>query len=247
METFFKENIEGRGCEDVLFSWVNCDCVAANILFFRRMLAIQKKYQSACNIIKNDIYIKHLIIDNEWADLVNAHDVLVWISIEGPKKIYGKAYGKSYQRTMLAIDALRRYQLLFNARVRINSINAGYAQEMYSFLTRYVGVHFIQFIPFLGPGEMDIGVRVSSVTPTEWGIFILDVFEEWLGNEAGFVQVNLSDAARAQFSNPCLDHFFADPVWENRHERAEGYDRLRQRDEFLYSMQSRNWKSCVSL
>ncbi|CAM4027352.1 hypothetical protein RABR111495_24160 [Rahnella bruchi] len=247
METFFRENIEERGCEDVLFSWVNCDYLATNILFLRRILAIQKKYHPSGNIIKNDIYINYLIIDSEWAELLDAHNFLVWISLEGPKKIYGKAYRKNYQRTMLAVDALQRYQLLFNARVSINSISAGYAEEIYAFLTRYVGVHFINFLPFLGPDETDMGVKASSVTPAEWGVFILDVFEEWLSNEVGFVQVNLSDAARAQFPNPCLDLFFADPVWKNRHERSERYDRLRQRGEFFYSLQNQNWKSCISL
>jgi uncharacterized protein len=48
------------------------------------------------------------------------------------------------------------------------------------------------------PGDLDSIVTDWSVDPDDWGRFLIAVFEEWVNNDLGRVQVNLFETAVAQ-------------------------------------------------
>lgn len=130
----------------------------------------------------------------------------------------------TFEKVMAGVAALKRHQVPFNALVTVNRTNARFPLEVYRFLTRELGATYIQFnpcvepvdfkhtapqfwrddtIPLTGsrrarPGDLDSIVTDWSVDPDDWGRFLIAVFEEWVNNDLGRVQVNLFETAVAQ-------------------------------------------------
>lgn len=130
----------------------------------------------------------------------------------------------TFAMVMKGVEALKRHQVPFNALVTVNRTNAQHPLEVYRFLTRELGATYIQFnpcvepvdfkstapqfwrddsIPITGtrrakPGDLDSIVTDWSVDPDDWGSFLIAVFEEWVNNDLGRVQVNLFETAVAQ-------------------------------------------------
>ncbi|MHA6313720.1 anaerobic sulfatase maturase [Pantoea sp. USHLN298] len=130
----------------------------------------------------------------------------------------------TFEKVMEGVAALKRHQVPFNALVTVNRTNARFPLEVYRFLTRELGATYIQFnpcvepvdfkqtapqfwrddtIPVIGtrrarPGDLDSIVTDWSVDPDDWGRFLIAVFEEWVNNDLGRVQVNLFETAVAQ-------------------------------------------------
>ncbi|MFT4270296.1 MAG: anaerobic sulfatase maturase [Pantoea sp.] len=130
----------------------------------------------------------------------------------------------TFDKVMEGVAALKRHQVPFNALVTVNRTNARFPLEVYRFLTRELGATYIQFnpcveprefqqtaphfwrddsIPVTGtrrahPGDLDSIVTDWSVDPDDWGRFLIKVFEEWVNNDLGRVQVNLFETAVAQ-------------------------------------------------
>ncbi|GAB6164423.1 anaerobic sulfatase maturase [Thermostilla marina] len=121
-----------------------------------------------------------------------------------------------------ALDRLRLHKTPFNALVCVHRANAERGREVYRFL-RGRGVRHIQFIPIVVPtaaaaatvrrfaptSELDIDrlpeaaehidgcpVLDFSVTPEQYGRFLIDVFEQWLADrDVGRVFVRDFDQA----------------------------------------------------
>lgn len=130
----------------------------------------------------------------------------------------------TFEKVMAGVAALKRHNVPFNALVTVNRTNARFPLEVYRFLTRELGATYIQFnpcvepvdfkqtapqfwrddtIPVTGtrrarPGDLDSIVTDWSVDPDDWGRFLIAVFEEWVNNDLGRVQVNLFETAVAQ-------------------------------------------------
>jgi len=130
----------------------------------------------------------------------------------------------TFDKVMAGVDALKRHGVPFNALVTVNRTNARFPLDVYRFVTRELGATYVQFnpcvepvdfkqtapqfwhddvIPVTGsrrahPGDLDSIVTDWSVDPDDWGRFLIAVFEEWVNNDLGRVQVNLFETAVAQ-------------------------------------------------
>ncbi|HAT1610747.1 TPA: anaerobic sulfatase maturase [Raoultella planticola] len=130
----------------------------------------------------------------------------------------------TFEKVMRGAETLKRHGVPFNALVTVNRTNAQYPLEVYRFITRELGATYVQFnpcvepvhfrqtapqfwhdntIPVTGtcrahPGDLDSIVTDWSVDPEDWGTFLIAVFEEWVNNDLGRVQVNLFETAVAQ-------------------------------------------------
>jgi uncharacterized protein len=127
----------------------------------------------------------------------------------------------TFDKVMKGVEVLKKYQVPFNALVTVNRTNARFPLEVYRFMTQALGATYVQFnpcvepvdfkstapqfwredtIPVTGtrcakPGDLDSIVTDWSVEPEDWGKFLIAVFEEWVNNDLGRVQVNLFETA----------------------------------------------------
>jgi uncharacterized protein len=121
---------------------------------------------------------------------------------------------------MRGLEHLRAAGVQFNTLTTVHAANAGHGGEVYRFLRDQCGSRFIQLIPIVERvvGETAGGtvpwsswrdrplyrqrgqaVTGRSITGTQYGRFLIDVFEEWVRRDVGTVFVQTFDVALANW------------------------------------------------
>ncbi|CAH0528403.1 Anaerobic sulfatase-maturating enzyme [Allocatenococcus thiocycli] len=229
LEAFVKSYIESQDGEQIVFSWQGGEPTLLGLDYFRKVVELQKKYKPSGIRIENDLQTNGILLNDEWCEFLLANNFLVGLSIDGPEELHDK-YRKTrsgkptFHLVMKAVEKLQRHGVLFNALVTVNRHNVKYPVEIYRFLTRELGVTYIQLapvveandfhttapqfwneqmIPVIGselakPGHPMSVVTDWSVDPDDWGKFLSEMFVEWVNNDLGRVLVNLFETAVAQ-------------------------------------------------
>ena len=102
----------------------------------------------------NTIQTNGTLIDDEWAAFFKEHDVLVGLSIDGPRELHD-AYrvdkgGKgSFDRVMSGLGFLQKHGVDWNALTTIHAANGEHGLAVYRFLRDEAGARFMQFIPII--------------------------------------------------------------------------------------------------
>lgn len=178
------------------FGWQGGEPLLAGKEFFRRALALQKQYQQPGQVITNGLQTNGTLIDPEWCDLLKEHDFLVGISLDGTPQWHDSfrrdgAGEPTFHRAWAGLEMLRQRGVEFNVLVTLNSANASHAGDIYRYFVNR-GVRYLQFIPILERNS-DGTPTDYSCTPTQFGRFMLDVFEIWAARDVGRVSERLID------------------------------------------------------
>ncbi|MCL4113330.1 UNVERIFIED_CONTAM: hypothetical protein GTU68_054383 [Idotea baltica] len=219
LEAFIKSYIESHDGEEVVFSWQGGEPTLLGLDYFKKIVELQRKHAKTGMRIENDLQTNGLLLNKDWCEFLVEHSFLVGLSIDGPEFIHDK-YRKTrsgkptFKRVIQAVNLMKEYKVPFNALVTVNRFNSQYPLEVYRFLTRELGVTYIQFSPCVEPrsfekiaphfwklakpGNLMSVVTDWSVDASEWGKFLVAVFNEWVNNDFGRVLVNLFETAVAQ-------------------------------------------------
>ncbi len=142
------------------FAFQGGEPTVAGLPFFRRVVALQRKYNDRKLTIHNAIQTNGLAIDREWAEFLAEHRFLVGVSLDGPRDVHDAVRVDTrergtFDRVMAAIGHLRSARADFNVLSVVTGWSARHAEKIYRFL-RKEGFGFLQFIPCLDPlGEAD--------------------------------------------------------------------------------------------
>lgn len=124
-----------------------------------------------------------LLIDAAWAEWFAKNQVLVGISLDGPKSIHDR-YRKDHQgngtfdRVMAAIDLLKQYKVDYNILCVVHGASAYKAKKIYEFY-RKNDMNYHQYIECLDPLEAARGSFEYSLTPARYETFLKDLFDVW--------------------------------------------------------------------
>ena len=227
LEAFIKSYIESHDGEEVVFSWQGGEPTLLGLDYFKKIVELQRKHAITGMRIENDLQTNGLLLNKDWCEFLVEHSFLVGLSIDGPElySINTARSGKpTFKRVIQAVNLMKEYKVPFNALVTVNRFNSQYPLEVYRFLTRELGVTYIQFSPCVEPRSFEkiaphfwkenmqpgVGSELAkpgnlmsvvtdwSVDASEWGEFLVVVFNEWVNNDFGRVLVNLFETAVAQ-------------------------------------------------
>ena len=200
LEAHVKNYIESQpvGCREVTFGWQGGEPTLRGLDFFRQAVALQQKYARPGMKIINTLQTNGVLINDNWAAFLKQHEFLVGISIDGDEELhdhYRKTRsGKgSYRQVVQGLQMLQKHQVDTNVLTVIQNHNGDHGKRVYRHL-KQLGVRFIQFIPIVEP-EKGKGVSERSVSPEQFGQFMVDVFEEWRKGDIGKVYVSHFDNA----------------------------------------------------
>lgn len=155
----------------------------AGLEFYRKSLALQKKYAPVGLRVENSIQTNGYRIDKEWAKFFADNQFLVGISLDGTRKTHD-AYRRSpsgegtFFRIMETIDLLNRYQVEYNILTVVHRQTAARIKEIYTFYKKHQ-FRYLQFIPCLDPIGETGGQYEYSLTPEQYGTFLKDLFKLW--------------------------------------------------------------------
>jgi uncharacterized protein len=226
LETYIRQLIEAHaGMPEVTIAWQGGEPTLMGLDFFGRSVELAEQYRQPGQRIVHTIQTNGVLLDGEWASFFREHDVLVGLSIDGPRELHD-AYrvdkgGKgTFDRVMRGLAALREGGVEFNTLTTLHAANAEHALEVYRFLRDECGSRFHQYIPIIErvsdprvdgrapwsswrdrPLYVQEGAHVTdrSVTADQYGRFLVDVFEEWVRRDVGTVFVQMFDVALANW------------------------------------------------
>ena len=226
LEAYVKQLIEAHaGVPEVAIAWQGGEPTLMGVDFFRRSVELAEECLQPGQRAAYTIQTNGTLLDEEWAAFFKDNDFLVGISIDGPRELHdtyrvNKAGKGSFDQVMRGLSLLNDTGVDWNALTTVHAANGDRGREIYRFLRDECGARFIQFIPiiervaeaaedgtvpwkswrdrplYVQEGEVVTG---RSVSPAQYGRFLVDVFEEWVRRDVGEVYVQMFDVALANW------------------------------------------------
>ena len=222
LETYIRQLLESHRRPQITVAWQGGEPTLMGLDFFKRSVELVEQYRRPGQTVQYTFQTNGILLNDEWCAFFKKHDVLVGLSVDGPRELHD-AYrvdrgGRgTFDRVMQGWRYLRRHQVEFNILCTVNAANQAHGRAVYQFFRDELGATWIQFIPIverataetlqianLGWGDRpgskrllytQTGNRVTerSVGGEQYGRFLVDVFEEWVRHDIGQVYVQLFD------------------------------------------------------
>ena len=216
LEQFTREYIEAQTMPQVLFTWHGGEPLIRSIDFYKKALALQKKYAHGKQI-DNVIQTNGTLLTDEWCEFFAQNHWLVGISIDGPQEYHDHyrvtpAGKPSWEKVMQGISLLKKHRVEWNAMAVVNAYNAEHPLEFYHFF-RDNGCQYLQFTPIVErltehedgrtlaslADDREIPLADASVTPQQWGNFLCTIFDDWVRHDVGKTFVEIFDCTLANW------------------------------------------------
>lgn len=216
LEQFTREYIEAQTMPQVLFTWHGGEPLMRSIDFYKKALALQKKYANGKQI-DNVIQTNGTLLTDEWCEFFAKNHWLVGISIDGPQEYHDHyrvtpAGKPSWEKVMQGIQLLKKHHVEWNAMAVVNAYNAEHPLEFYHFF-RDNGCQYLQFTPIVErltehedgrtlaslADNREIPLAEASVTPEQWGNFLCTIFDDWVRHDVGKTFVEIFDCTLANW------------------------------------------------
>jgi uncharacterized protein len=223
LETYLRQLIEAHArSPEVTVAWQGGEPTLMGVDFFRRSIELVEKYRLPGQQVQHTFQTNGIALDDEWCAFLKSHNFLVGLSVDGPRDLHdtyrvtrgGKG---TFDLVMKGWQCLRKHGVDFNILCTVNAANQHQGRRVYQFFRDELGATWIQFIPIVERATADTiqianlgwserpkekrllytqtGTLVTdrSVGGTQYGQFLVDIFEEWVRRDVGKVYVQLFD------------------------------------------------------
>jgi len=225
LDAYIRQYVESQQVPEINFAWQGGEPTLLGVEFFRKAVALQQTYADG-KTIHNAIQTNGTLLDEQWGRFLAEHKFLVGLSIDGPRELHDayrvdKQQRPTFDQVMHGLSFLNDAGVEWNALTTVHAANGDRGREVYRFLRDECGARFIQFIPiiervaadqaedgtvpweswrdrplYVQEGEVVTG---RSVSPAQYGRFLVDVFEEWVRRDVGEVYVQMFDVTLANW------------------------------------------------
>lgn len=214
LETYVRQYIEAQRVPIVSFAWQGGEPTLLGVDYFRKVVALQRKYAGGKRI-ENALQTNGVLLDDRWGEFLAENRFLVGLSVDGPEEHHDryrvdKGGRPTFNAAMRGLSVLKRHKVAFNTLTVVQRNNSRAPLPVYRFL-RDAGSRHMQFIPVverLPPPEATKGLTFAppragsgaivtdwSVEPSQYGAFLCTIFDEWVRNDVGRVFVQIFDVA----------------------------------------------------
>jgi uncharacterized protein len=218
LEKFISEYITSQNIPVIQFVWHGGEPTMLGIDYYKKILELQNKYSKG-KTIENILQTNGTLLDDDWCCFFRDNHFLIGISIDGPEHIHDryrltKSGKTSFKKVMQGVELLVKHQVEFNTLSVVNDYNAKYPLEIYRFL-KSIGSKYMQFTPIveriaqnvpedslhLLSGKDDSLNKMApwSVNAMDYGLFLCNIFDEWVLNDVGTYFVPTFDSILANW------------------------------------------------
>ncbi|HET9570173.1 MAG TPA: anaerobic sulfatase-maturation protein [Bacteroidales bacterium] len=227
LEKYIESYIQAQPVPDVLFSWHGGETLLRDLSFYRKVLALQKKYGRGRRI-DNSLQTNGVLLNDDWCRFFKDANFLIGISLDGPEHCHDK-YRKNkggdgtFRQVMRGVELLQKHQVDFNTLSVINNYNVDFPLETYHFF-KEIGSQYMQFSPIverlsnvrpdglnLLPPDFNANIESNAGTDSntetvlapwtvdakKFGQFYISIFDEWVRKDVGRYFIQLFDATLA--------------------------------------------------
>ena len=175
LERFTKEYIEAQTTPEVLFTWHGGEPTLRPLSFYRKAVALQRRYAQGRQIA-NCLQTNGTLLDDVWCEFLAENHFLVGLSIDGPQPFHDHyrltASGQpTWQSVLRAVQLLRKHGVEWNAMATVNRANVSHPLEFYRFFKR-IHCTYLQFTPVvweIGARSKEQGARDYSTGERDKG------------------------------------------------------------------------------
>jgi uncharacterized protein len=209
-EAYIRQLFKAHQVPQVTVAWQGGEPTLMGLHFFRRSMELQKKYQKPGTQVENTFQTNGILLNEEWCQFFHENKFLIGLSLDGPKELHDfyrkdkRGHG-TFDRVVRAARLLQKHKVEFNILCTVNSKNADYPLDVYRFFRDVLKTYYLQFIPIVerinknGETGFQEGNKVTdrSVSPAQWGRFLIEIFDEWVKRDVGQTFVLNFDGALA--------------------------------------------------
>lgn len=206
LEGFVHDYIAAHPGPHVDFAWQGGEPTLMGLDFFRRAVALQKRYLPGGWTCANALQTNGTLLDEDWGTFLREEGFLVGISMDGPAELHDvyrldKRGRPTHAAVLRGLRLLQRLGVEHNVLCTVHRGNACHPLEVYRFF-REAGVTWLQFIPIVERSG-EAGVSERSVDADQYGTFLCSIFDEWIRHDVGSVFVQIfEEAARVWAGMP---------------------------------------------
>ncbi len=191
LEKFIKEyldNFEGH----LKFTWHGGEPLLAGIPFFKRIIALQKKYRKKNQFILNTIQTNGTLITQQWADFFKTHKFRIGISLDGIKQAHNKfrkdKHGKgTFNKTLQGLKILQKNKVPAGILHVLTRSNLNTVKQNLDFFVNELGIKNIAtsvYLPSNNPG-----MKNEEITNEELTQFYKTLIKFWIDQDNKLLQI----------------------------------------------------------
>jgi uncharacterized protein len=209
MEAYIGQAMSTHPGPDVPITWQGGEPTLMGLDFFRRTVEAERRHARPGRRAAHSIQTNGVLIDESWCLFFHDHGFLVGLSLDGPQELHDSfrrdAGGKSvFSRVVRAARLMQEHGVEFNILCTVNAANSHHPLTVYRFFRDEIGARYVQFIPVVerttGPANRDgWPVTSRSVHGADFGLFLSEIFDEWVRRDVGFMFIPFFDAVLASY------------------------------------------------
>ena len=214
LESFVRQYIQSQPNDVISFAWQGGEPTLMGIEFFRRVVELQKRFCPPEKRVENVLQTNGTLLNSNWCKFFKEHHFLLGLSIDGPRELHDRYRvtrgGKpSFDLVMHGLKLLKDHGVDFNTLTVVHRESAYHALDVYEFLREH-GSGYMQFIPVVerftkseeteltNPPMLkvlspELKVAPWSVEPLQFGLFLTDMFDQWVRRDVGKIFVQTFD------------------------------------------------------
>jgi len=194
LERLIVQTIRSSPGPVVSFTWHGGEPTIAGLDFYKNVVRLQGRHLPKGWEVWNNLQTNGLMLNEKWCAFLKANRFDVGLSVDGCQLVHDKnrhdrAGSGTYERVVRAAELLKKAGILPDLLCTVTSDSAAMPLEVYRGL-RDLGTGWAQFIPVV-VRRPDGGFTPESVSPKAYGEFLCRVFDEWIRNDLGRMDVQL--------------------------------------------------------
>lgn len=205
LEEYIVQHIEASPSQIINFSWHGGEPTLLGLDYFRKIAALQRKHQPPHRRITNGMQTNGTLIDEEWCRFLAKEHFSVGLSLDGPEEIHDryrvtKGNKPTYRQALRGWNLLRQHQIPCDILCVVHALNVPYPTQVYQFF-KQIKAQYVGFLPLVEcRPDTQRGVSDRTVSAEAWGVFLCNIFDDWLLHDIGRVKVQIfEEAARTAF------------------------------------------------
>lgn len=160
-----------RYSREINFVWQGGEPLLAGIGFYKRALALQRRYAPPGVRISNSLQTNGTLLNDAWCRLFRQHHFILGVSLDGDREVQDahrpdKRGGASYDAALRGIALLQRHQIDFNLLMVVHDGVADRAEAIYDHAVA-IGARYLQFQPLMLEG--DAPTAGYGLSAANWG------------------------------------------------------------------------------
>ena len=236
LNRYIRQLMESSPGPEVQISWQGGEPMLRGLAFYQRSVQLANRYRKPHQRILHTMQTNGTLINDEWAAFFKANNYLVGLSVDGPRVLHDayrvdKKGDGSFDDVIRGWECLRKHAVDANILCTIHAANADHPLEVYRFFRDELRAEYIQLIPIVERATADTlalanqgwgGLKGTdrplytqagdlvterTVTATQFGQFLISIFDEWVRRDVGKVYVTTFDVALGSWlgqHNQCI-------------------------------------------